>query len=257
MKTSYTYAIGRERSRGRPICKAVLASLLLVSFCMGQENGSQTANTNPAALSRADKHKVIYVSDFELDRTNFKQDKGGITGRGYLLPPPPGSFLRRKRQDPATAGTNLVRLMSESLVSNLRKSGFAAQRLSGSEVHPAHGLIITGVFTELDEGNQMRRALLGFGSGKSKMQLYVMVTDASNSEQRLYEISEQKNSGTKPGSVIVVNPYIGAAGFVAKFGMTKNAPEKLVKKTASRISVQLAEQLNTEPLAVEQAGNAH
>ena len=61
------------------------------------------------------------------------------------------------------------------------------------------------------------------------MELYVTVSDASQPEQSLYEASTGKSSGNKPGAVITLNPYVGAAKFV----MTKNAPEKTIKKTAA------------------------
>ena len=233
----------------------LLASIVIVPFCSAQESAPQTPADTPHTLSRADRKKVIYVSDFDLDPANFKQDKGGITGKGYLLPPPPGSFLRRKHQDPAKAANKLVGLMSESLVADLQKAGFSARRLSSTEPWPTEGLLVSGVFTELDEGNQMRRALLGFGSGKAKMELYVTVTDISDAQQPVYEMSSQKASRKTPGSVIAPNPYLGAGGFVVKFGMTKNAPEKMVKKTAAKIAEQLGKQLSTDAAAVEAALN--
>ncbi len=254
MKSQRTHN-SNSRKLTRPTLHSSLtafAALLLTSFCAAQ--GGE-ATTQTLALSSADKSKVIYVQDFDLDPANFKQDKGGITGKGYLLPPPPGSFLRRKRQDPATAANDLVRLMSESLVADLQRAGFTAQRLSSAADRPSEGLVVSGVFTELNEGNQMRRALLGFGSGKAKMQLYVMVADASHGDQPLYQTSTQKNSGKGPGSEIALNPYAGAAGFVVKFGMTKNAPEKMVKKTASKITAQVGKQLNGNFSTAVQASN--
>jgi len=233
---------------------AVLASLVLAPFSIAQEANCQQAK--PAALSSADKNKVIYVSDFELDPDNFKQDKGGVTGKGYLVPPPPGRVLRRKHQDPATAANNLVRLMSESLVADLQKAGFKAQHLSSTEPRPSGGLIVSGVYTELTEGNQMRRALVGFGAGKAKMELYVMVADASCPSQQLYETSAQKSKGKLPGAAIALNPAAGAAGFVAKFGMTKNAPEKMVKKTASEIAAELTKQLNNDSVVTANLSKA-
>ena len=245
----------RQRSAAR-FAIAVLAPILMLPLCVAQEINSQAARATESALSHADRDKVIYVSDFDLDAANFKQDKGGITGKGYLLPAPPKSRLRRKRQDPAAAASNLIRLMSESLVADLQKAGFKAQRLASTESTPTEGLLVTGVFTELSEGNQMRRTLLGFGSGKSKMDLYVMVADASPSGHPLYETSTQKSNGKGPGTVIALNPYAGAAGFVVKFGMTKNAPEKMVKQTASKIAAELAKQLNAASLvAAEQDPN--
>ena len=138
--------------------------------------------------------------------------------------------------------------MSESQVADLQKAGFKAQRLASTDSTPTEGLLVSGVFTELSEGNQMRRALLGFGSGKSKMELYVMVADASAAGHPLYETSTQKSNGKGPGTVIALNPYAGAAAFVVKFGMTKNAPEKMVKQTASKIATELAKQLNAVSL---------
>jgi len=154
---------------------ALFAPIVMFGLCLAQDTSSQVPIVNAPALSRADRDKVIYVSDFDLDPANFKQDKGGITGKGYLLPAPPKSPLRRKHQDPVAAASSLVRLMSENLVADLQEAGFKAQRIASTESKPTEGLVVSGVFTELNEGNQMRRALIGFGSGKSKMKLYVMI----------------------------------------------------------------------------------
>jgi hypothetical protein len=79
------------------------------------------------------------------------------------------------------------------------------------------------------------------------MELYVTVADASAAKHPLYETSAKKSNGKRPGTVIALNPYAGAAGFVVKFGMTKNAPEKMIKQTAAKIATELAKQLNTIP----------
>lgn len=257
MKTGCTPASRCEQARRYRTFRTILASLLLVSFCMAQENGSQGRITKRFALSRADRNKVIYVSDFELDPNNFRQDKGGITGKGYIVPAPPKSFLRRKHQDPATASNNLLRLMSESLVADLQRAGFTAHRLSSAEPKPSNGLLVTGMFTELSEGNQMRRALLGFGSGKAKMELYVAVADISGTRESRYDASMEKSSSKAPGAAMALNPYMGAGGFVAKFGMTKNAPEKMVKKTASNIAALLSKQLNADSTSAAEQASIH
>jgi hypothetical protein len=85
-----------------------------------------------------------------------------------------------------------------------------------------------------------------------------MVADASSTGDPLYETSTQKSNGKGPGTVIALNPYVGAAAFVVKFGMTKNAPEKMVKETASKIAAELTRQLNaTSLIAAEQGLNKH
>ena len=251
VRSSETWDVPAGRRFADRFELALLVLALMVPLCAGQQAKSTTPVSNQSALSQTDRHRVIYVSDFELDPANFKQDKGGITGKGYLLPPPPGSVLRRKRQDPEAAARKLVNLMSESLIADLQKAGFSAQRWLPSDPRPADGLLVRGVFTEMNEGNQMRRALVGFGSGKSTMELYVSAADASSDAKPLYEVLTHKSKGKAPGAAIALNPYAGAAGFVVKFGMTKNAPEKMVKQTASKIAAELTKQLNTDLLAAK------
>ncbi len=230
---------------------ALFAMTIVIPLCIAQDKNSSDPVSTESAPLQTHRHKVIYISDFELDPANFRQDKGGVTGKGYLLPPPPGSVLRRKRRDPETEARKLVNLMSESLVADLQKSGFTAQRLSPADAKPTDGLLVRGVFTEMNEGNQMRRALVGFGSGKATVELYVMASDASSKAEPLYEVTTHKSNGKRPGAVIALNPYAAAAGFVVKFGMTKNAPEKMVKQTASKITAELIQQLNADSLTAK------
>ena len=211
----------------------------------------------PQILSPTDRGKVIYVRDFEVDPDAFKQDKGGITGKGFIVPPPPG-FPTRKRHDSATAEQKLVHLMTKSLLADLRKAGLSVIWLSSTEARPTDGLVISGVFREINEGNQMRRALIGFGAGASRIELTVRVADASQPDRSLYDIATDKSSGRKPGTMVPLNPYLGAAGFVAKFAITKNAPEKMIRKTAFQIASELNKQLNySSLLAADQRTTNH
>jgi Domain of unknown function (DUF4410) len=198
----------------------------------------EAAQTN-LSLTPADKDKVIYVSNFDLE--NLKADEGGIAGKGSIVPPPilPRPSLRRKHVDPDAEAKKLVDLMSNSVVSDLSKTGLTARRLLPGDTRPSTGLLVSGVFTELDEGNQMRRALIGFGSGAAKMDLYVTVSDLSRTSQSLYDISKKDTSGKRPGAVITLNPYAAAL----KVGLTKDAPEKNIKKAASQISAELTKEL--------------
>jgi Domain of unknown function (DUF4410) len=236
---SSTRLLGKSRTQ---LLASAVILLVLVSPGVADNGAAKTASATRRSLSAADKNRVIYISDFELDPSNFKLDKGGITGKGWLLPPPPGiPTLRRKSQDPQKEAEKLVNLMSETLAANLRKAGFTVRRLLPGDRRPTEGLIVSGVFIEMNEGNQMRRALLGFGAGESKMELYVTLAELAQPEQPIYEVSSQKNSGKWPGAIITVNPYV----IPLKFGITKNAPEKAVKKTAAKVAKDLTSQPTT------------
>jgi hypothetical protein len=173
---------------------------------------------------------TVYVSDFELEAQDVQVDQGSAIGQrrpGILERP-----QKREQQDPAAQAKKLVDTMSESIVSDLQKAGYKAQRLASGETKPSTGAWVHGVFTQADEGNRLHRAVIGFGSGKAKMELFVTLTDLARPEKPLYEATTEGDSKDKPGAVISMNPYVAAAKFV----MEKNAPEKTVKSTASQIS---------------------
>lgn len=183
------------------------------------------------------KDMTVYVSDFELDAENVQVDKGSVVGQvrpGILERP-----RKRAQQDPEAQARKLVDTLSNSIVADLEKAGYKAQRLADGEAKPATGAWVHGVFTEVDEGNRLHRAVIGFGSGQAKMELYVTLTNLANPSKPLYESTEEGASSEKPGAVITMNPYVAAAKFV----MEQNAPEKTVKKTAQEISKQIISHL--------------
>jgi hypothetical protein len=198
-----------------------------------------TGQAKPAVPAFNKATTIIYVSDFELDAQNVKTDKGGVIGevRPGILERP----RKREERDPEAQAEKLVDLMSKSIVSDLHKHGYKAERLENGNAKPTSGAWVQGVFTEVDEGNRRRRAIIGFGAGKATMDLYVTLTDLANPKKPLYDMAKEEDSGKKIGAVITMNPYVAAAKFV----MEKNAPEKEVKKTASRISEEIVKQLST------------
>jgi hypothetical protein len=164
-------------------------------------------------------------------------DKGGVVGQNR-----PGVLERprkREQQDPEAQAKKLVNVMAENLVADLQKAGYKAQRLAAGQTLSASGAWVHGVFTEVDEGSRIHRAVIGFGSGQATMNLYVTLTDLAHPDKPLYSVSQDDASKDKMGAAITMNPYVAAAKFV----MEKNAPEKMVKKTAGEISAQVASQM--------------
>lgn len=172
---------------------------------------------------------IVYVTDFDLE---FPQG----------APPPPSSrqgLLSRIRNrlqggDPVTRAHALVELMSESLVDDLNKAGLPARRLLPDDPRPTSGWLVRGVITELDEGNQLKRAMVGMGAGETQLELWVGVSDAArNPDAPFYTLEAADGSGKMPGAAVVkMNPYVAAAKFV----MSRHASERDVTRTASEIA---------------------
>src|SRR5579863_1852239 len=213
----------------------VLGCLCMCAFAtiLGHGVPSTTSSSRqepPAATHNFSRDTKIWVSNFELDAGDVKTDKGGVIGevRPGILERP----SKRCERDPECQAKRIVDLMANSIVSDLQKAGYKAERLLPGVEKPAMGAWVHGVFTEVDEGNRMHRAILGFGSGEAKMGLYVTLTDLASPQKALYEAQNDNNSGKKIGAVITMNPYVAAAKFV----MEKNAPEKTKQKTAYEIA---------------------
>jgi hypothetical protein len=67
--------------------------------------------------------------------------------------------------------------MIRSLINSLRSKGFAPQRLPniGSDALLQSGWCIQGVFTEVDQGNRLKRTTIGFGQGATKMDVQISI----------------------------------------------------------------------------------
>lgn len=225
------------------LCVFSLAALALVAAACAptsQARAQDTASQAPAAAAQSpvkpafNNDTVIYVSDFELDSQDVTTDQSGSNRPGLIQRP-----RKREQHDPQAQAAKLVNTMSQSLVADLQKAGYKAERVPPGGLPPKSGAWVHGVFTEVDEGNSRRRAMIGFGAGQASMDLYVTLSDLSQPDKPLYNAAQEGASKDKPGAIIAMNPYVAAAKFV----MEKNAPEKMVKKTAGDISAQIVTQM--------------
>lgn len=172
--------------------------------------------------------RTVYVEDFSLDYQSVQADEG-LRGRVGVLERLP---RLRPQADPAEQARKLVNLLSESLVADLTEVGVRAQRITPSAALPAEGWLLHGAFVEVDEGNRLRRAVIGFGSGASHMEVLVGVNDLATHPEAPFIIFGTVTDPSKlPGAVVSMNPYMAAARFV----MEKNATEKDVRHTSKEI----------------------
>jgi hypothetical protein len=222
----------------KPLRLPFAHALFLLSLCIIAQAMPAPSPAEPQKPSTLlTKSTPIYVSDFELDAQDVQVDKGSIVGQlrpGILERP-----RKRQQTNPAVQAKKLVDTMSQSIVADLQKAGYNAQRLPGDDAKPAAGAWVHGVFTQVDEGSRLHRAVIGFGSGETKMELFVTLTNLASPERPLYESAQAGTSKKTPGAAITLNPYVTAAKFVVE----QNAPEKTVKRVASQISKEVASHL--------------
>jgi len=233
----------------------VAVALVLPALLTGC--GSAKVRTDrELAATPAQRPTIVYVTDFELDVANVHAERGilpppppPLPGLGDVLPKLPGT-----PREPASRAREVVELMSKSLVKDLNDKGLTTRRLARGESLPAHGWLVRGVFTNVQEGNQLRRAVIGFGAGSTDLQVLVTIDDLANGAPKpLYEVQTSADSGKLPGAVITLNPYVAAARFVLAGGDL----DRNVKQTATQIAEQTARRVNAaEPPAVRAQGES-
>jgi Domain of unknown function (DUF4410) len=213
------------------LCLASCASARIVSSA-----------TSPLAVENRPP-AVVYVSDFALQAEDVKSEGGVLSGRdhrtllGSALPYSP-LMLSASKADKAK---HLATLMSRSVASDLKERGFDVRSLAPGSERPPSGWLIEGQFLDVDEGDRAKRALIGFGSGHTNLEVKVEVIDlaAGAASPPILDVTTEARSGKTPGAVVGLNPYAAAGGLVLG-GLDSDTD---VKNSASKISDEIVRRL--------------
>ncbi|SEJ98301.1 DUF4410 domain-containing protein [Paraburkholderia diazotrophica] len=202
--------------------KCSLAAIWLFAFA--SVGIAQEAHVVPGATA-------VYVSDFELDAANVTPDQSRLSRARRLA----GSVspLHLTQQDPKAKSQQIVAEMSDTLIADLRSKGVDARRVSGTTEVPAQGWLVRGVFLSVDEGNRVRRAVVGFGAGQGKIELAIAIDALPNpTPQPLYQEIEGQSRKHAPGAMVKLNPYVAAARYV----MAGNDEKANIKEVAGQVA---------------------
>jgi hypothetical protein len=190
--------------------------------------GTRVESETATATLPSTPARRVYVQDFALD-VEATEPRTGLFGRPRL-------FQQLTGEDPATHARRIVDELASALVTDLNAAGVPAERLPPGAPVPSEGWLIRGVFTEADSGNTLRRAIIGFGSGKTDMEVQVGVADlAVRPIESFLVFGTVTDPSRLPGAAVTRNPYVVAAKFV----LEKGAPRRDVEHTARTIADEL------------------
>ncbi|HWP01793.1 MAG TPA: DUF4410 domain-containing protein [Methylococcus sp.] len=174
---------------------------------------------------------VVLVADFEMDPANYSPDQG-ITHRLGVT----RALSELREGEPAARAADLVEEMAVGLVRNLREQGVNAERVSAGAGLPAEGWLVQGRFAAVDEGNRLRRAVIGFGQGATRMEIRVAVVDlAEGARVPFLVFGTHEEPAKAPGAAVTMNPYVAAARFV----MERNATQRDVDQASRQIAAEI------------------
>jgi hypothetical protein len=147
---------------------------------------------------------------------------------------------------PRAQAIKLVDLVSTTLVNVLEQEGYSARRLRNDASAPDSGVVLRGVFAQVDENSGFRRAVIGGLAPDAKMQLFVGVGNLARPEQPVYAV-------VSPQPADNIGPLISVSAYapVGRYELDRDPSEELLKRTATSIAGDLTRLLNANPLALQ------
>ncbi len=151
--------------------------------------------------------------------------------------------------DPEANSKEAARLQaffSDALLQALRKSGFPATPQPGTR--PEKGVLLKGVFAEVDSQNHNCLALVGGTAAPPKYLLYVGAYNLARPDQPLYRIMTMETCDAHFGPLISLNNYSP----MEKYEVSKSPSEDEVRKICAQIVANLTALLGANPAAFSQ-----
>ena len=228
----------------RPLSFGVL-SVVLLALLAATGCASSSAPPSSAAAKRP-----VYVRDFLYDTSDAREHEERFIGGGEG---PVRRVLQGRpiSEDAAGRARRLAELLSNTIVHDLGESGFRASRIASDAALPADGWLIGGEFLEIDEGNRLRRAVVGFGAGQADVHVQVEVFDLLHDQRNPVLVYGTAEASSKaPGGAVMTaathNPYAMAARYVLSRRATEDEVKKLGKQIAADL-VKISESQTTTP----------
>jgi len=166
----------------------------------------------------------------------------------------PLSRLRRtlrgsQTEEELKVGRSVADALSVELVKALKALDLPIERASAAAV-PDGILAIEGQFVSIDEGNRLRRVMIGLGAGASEVKTHTQLYLGTSSGPRLVdEFETDASSSKKPGAAVGMG-----AGAAVRAGVAVSAaaqgglqaatePKDTAEADAKRTAEQLAKQI--------------
>jgi hypothetical protein len=190
----------------RGLRSAVVLALAATAAAACARTSVENVNRPAVGLPRPE---IIVVHDFGITPGDVALD-GAIGAR----------LLRMAQETPASeqelkTGREVARIVTENLVKEISKLGIPAVSAAAATPVTGPSLAVEGHFISIQEGNRMRRMVVGFGAGASEVRTLVQLYETTAEGRRLFEdIYTTVKSSVKPG----MGPMVGvgaAAGRVA------------------------------------------
>jgi len=132
-----------------------------------------------------------------------------------------GTTLSERDQE---IGREVAGAMADKIAAGINGLGLQAMIADSSAPIPPDSVIVTGEFIDIDEGNRLRRLVIGLGAGESKLDTQIRVLAPVGGALRpLVEFTIHSDSGEMPGAAVTMGAGAAAQGAVTAGMAAANA----------------------------------
>ncbi len=185
-----------------------------LAACAGASIAPQT-NSAPVSLNRP---ATIYVYDFAVRASDVTLNQG-IFQKTYR-----NLTDENQEQTQLQTAQETASLLSAAIVQELESLGFTATVIPrGMRVTGDNVLLVDGQFVEINEGNRLRRMVIGLGVGSSTLDTDVQVYQmAGGATQQVMNFTTHADSGKMPGAALTAPAGAAAGGAIAAASLGAN-----------------------------------
>ena len=192
----------RGNWRSGRVVGAVVVGLALLGVSSCGRTSVENVDVRATALPRP---QLVVVHDFGVSADAVALDRALGARVLEAVKNEPEIQAHRK------VGEEVAKVLTETLVKEIGKLGIPAVAAANATPVAGPSLQIEGQFVTVDEGNRLRRAVIGFGAGASEVRTMVQVFETTNEGRRLVEdFYTTAKSSRKPG----FGPMAGAGAAV-------------------------------------------
>lgn len=148
-------------------------------------------------------------------------------------------------------GREVADALATELMAKVATMGLRPVRATANTSIGKDAIMITGEFINIDEGNRLRRTVIGLGAGESSLDSHVRVLAQGDSGiEELIAFDAHSESGSMPGAAILGPVGVAAGAGTAAVVSTnvalgagkayKSASAQQAKSMADKIAVELA-----------------
>jgi len=183
-----------------------IALLALGSFSLAVGCGRTSIDSSRILIdSKLPRPHIVLVQDYDVGIETVKLDSSLGSKLVHAGSSGDGETDRQK------LGLRAAKSLAEQLASDINALGLSAERSSGTL--PQSGvpyLVIRGALLSVDEGNRLRRFVIGLGAGSSQVEAQTRVFMLQNGQEKLIEeFSVSSKSSRAPGAAETLG--VGAA----------------------------------------------